>query len=203
MRPQLYFGNTHLTRLWFFMCGRWTLLLIAGLQFSAEAGDVIPAAPAQTLTSVRQFWSLTSQDFLRGCSFHLTGAVTLLDTNRNLLVLQDATGAVAINLDLKTVSVRFGQEVSLDGIDASPYVARFPRYPNHPSDSEIRTSFEAPANIGDYYLTRMRGYLHPPVTGNYTFWIASDNSSELWLSTDEDPAMVKRIAFLAEGLWAN
>ncbi len=185
------------------MCGKWTWLLIAGLQFSAEAGDVTPVAPSPIQTTVRQLWGLTSQDFLRGCSFHLTGAVTLLDTNRNLLVLQDATGAVAINLDLKTVSVQFGQKVAIDGLNASPYVARFPRYPDHPSNSEIRTAFEAPPNIGDYYLTRMRGYLHPPVTGNYTFWIASDNSSELWLSADEDPAMVRRIAFLSEGLWVN
>ena len=185
------------------MCGKWILLLIAGLQFCAKAGDESSAAAAQTVTNVHQLWALTSQDFLRGCSLHFTGAVTLLDTNRNLLVLQDATGAVAINLDLNTFSVRFGQEITLDGIDASPYVARFPRYPNHPSDSEIRTSFEAPPNVGDYYLSRMRGYLHPPVTGNYTFWIASDNSSELWLSSDEDPALVKKIAFLPEGLWVN
>ena len=185
------------------MYGKWILLLIAGLQFSAEAGDEIPAPPGQIVTNVHQFWSLTSQDFLRGCSFHLTGTVTLLDTNRNLLVLQDATGAVAINLNLKTLPVRWGQEVSIEGYEASPYVARFPEYPNYPSDSDIRTTFEAPANIGDYYLTRMRGYLHPPVTGNYTFWIASDNSSELWLSADGDPGMVKRIAFVSEGLWVN
>jgi len=185
------------------MRGKWILLLIAGLQFSAEAGDDVPAPPEPRVTSVHQFWTLTSQDFLRGCSFHLTGTVTLLDTNRNLLVLQDGTGAVAIHLDLKPLAVQWGQEVSIDGVNASPYVARFPRYPNQPSDSDIRTSFEAPPNIGDYYLTRMRGYLHPPVTGNYTFWIASDNSSELWLSTDEDPGMVRRIAFLAEGLWVD
>lgn len=185
------------------MRGKWILLLIAGLQFSAEAGDDTPAAPEQRVTSVHQFWTLTSQDFLRGCSFHLTGTVTLLDTNRNLLVLQDATGAVAIHLDLKPLSVQWAQQVSIDGVNASPYVARFPRYPDQPSDSDIRAAFEAPPNIGDYYLTRMRGYLHPPVTGNYTFWIASDNSSELWLSTDEDPAMVKRLAFLADGLWVD
>ena len=185
------------------MCGKWILLLMAGLQFSAAAGDDTPVSSAQTLTNVHQFWMLTSPDFLRGCSFHLTGTVTLLDTNRNLLVLQDATGAVAIHLDLKPLSVQFGQEVAIDGFNASPYVARFPSYPDHPSDADLQTSFEAPSNIGDYYLTRMRGYLHPPVTGDYTFWIASDNSSELWLSANEDPALVKRIAFIAEGLWVD
>ena len=40
----------------------------------------------------------------------------------------------------------------------------------------------------------MRGFLHPQVTGSYRFWIASDNSSELWLSTDADPSKARKIA---------
>ena len=47
----------------------------------------------------------------------------------------------------------------------------------------------------------MRGYLHPPVTGDYTFWIASDNSSELWLSTDENPSGMRQIAFISRFNW--
>ena len=43
------------------------------------------------------------------------GTVTLLDANRDLLVLQDATGAVAINVDLKRTSVSLGQRVSVVG----------------------------------------------------------------------------------------
>ena len=43
----------------------------------------------------------------------------------------------------------------------------------------------APPNIGDDYGLRIRGYLIPPDDGEYTFWIASDNESELWLSTDD------------------
>ncbi|MBI3854731.1 MAG: hypothetical protein HY293_03470, partial [Planctomycetes bacterium] len=31
-------------------------------------------------------------------------------------------------------------------------------------------------------------------TGNYVFWIASDDQGELWLSTDEDPAHKEKIA---------
>ena len=44
----------------------------------------------------------------------------------------------------------------------------------------------------------MRGYVHPPTTGDYTFWIASDDNSELWLSTDEDPAHKVLIASVPE-----
>ena len=34
----------------------------------------------------------------------------------------------------------------------------------------------------------MSGWLVPPITGDYVFWIASDNNGELWLSSDDDPA---------------
>ncbi len=48
----------------------------------------------------------------------------------------------------------------------------------------------------DQFGQFIRGWLLPPVTGAYTFWIASDDGSELWLSTDADPANVSRIAWV-------
>lgn len=47
--------------------------------------------------------------------------------------------------------------------------------------------FESPSNAGDNYGCRVRGYVCPPVTGNYTFFISSDDQSELWLSTNDNP----------------
>jgi hypothetical protein len=63
-----------------------------------------------------------------------------------------------------------------------------------PSGSDVLTSFEGPTNWADNYGTRIRGYLVPPVTGSYTFWIATDDNGELWLSTDETPAHKQKIA---------
>jgi len=48
------------------------------------------------------------------------------------------------------------------------------------------TLLEAPSNINDNYGCRMKGWLMPPVTGNYTFYIASDDHGELWLSNDDN-----------------
>lgn len=50
------------------------------------------------------------------------------------------------------------------------------------------TLLETPSNETDRYGSRLRGYVCAPATGNYTFWIASDNQSELWISTDANPA---------------
>ena len=58
------------------------------------------------------------------------------------------------------------------------------------------------ANYADHYGTRIRGYIVPPTTGNYTFWIASDDQSELWISTDDQPAnLVKRAYVLTYTGW--
>jgi len=58
--------------------------------------------------------------------------------------------------------------------------------------------FEAPADLGENYGSRIRGYLHPPVTGDYLFWIASDDASELWLSRDDNPLNKKKLCFVSQ-----
>jgi len=45
-----------------------------------------------------------------------------------------------------------------------------------------------PLNSGNNYGLRMNGYLCPPITGSYRFWIASDANGQLWLSTTSNPA---------------
>jgi autotransporter-associated beta strand protein len=70
-------------------------------------------------------------------------------------------------------------------------------YPNNPTGSDYRTIFEAPTDWNDSYGTRMRGYVTAPATGNYYFWIASDDASQLFLSTGTDPANKAMIAYVA------
>jgi hypothetical protein len=69
-----------------------------------------------------------------------------------------------------------------------------PNYPYQPTGSELLDTFEGPTDWADNYGTRMFGWLTPPATGDYTFWIASDDASELRLSTDANPANAKMIA---------
>ncbi|HZG56690.1 PA14 domain-containing protein [Paenibacillus sp.] len=63
-----------------------------------------------------------------------------------------------------------------------------------PTGSLALANFEGPTNIGEHYGARIRGYIHPPATGSYTFRIASDDHSELWLSTDANPSNKVKIA---------
>jgi hypothetical protein len=50
------------------------------------------------------------------------------------------------------------------------------------------TALDMPQNWADAYGERLSGYLIAPTTGSYTFWICSDDDSELWLSTTSSPA---------------
>jgi len=69
-----------------------------------------------------------------------------------------------------------------------------PAYPDSPTGTDFLTSFEAPTDWADSYGTRVRGFVTAPVSGQYTFWIASDDNSVLYLSTDKDPANKVQIA---------
>ncbi|TMM55902.1 T9SS type A sorting domain-containing protein [Maribacter algarum] len=69
-----------------------------------------------------------------------------------------------------------------------------PNYPDSPSISAELPFFETPRNMGDNYGVRVSGYLCPPETGIYYFWIAGNNHTELNLSTSDDPANKVRLA---------
>ncbi len=68
-------------------------------------------------------------------------------------------------------------------------------YPNNPSSTGTRTTFEMQTNLGSNLGIRMYGYICPPTNGNYIFWIASDASGELWISTNSSPANKIRRAY--------
>lgn len=61
-------------------------------------------------------------------------------------------------------------------------------YPSSPTGKDQRTSFEVPVDWADNLGQRVRGYVYPPVTGQYRFWIAGDDESRLILGTSRDPS---------------
>lgn len=76
------------------------------------------------------------------------------------------------------------------------------RFPDAPSNVQFLTNrLEAPTNMGDNFGGRLRTYIMPPETCNYTFYIASDNSSRLNLSNDTETVNKKLIAWT--DLWTS
>ena len=73
-----------------------------------------------------------------------------------------------------------------------------PNYPDNPTGSAMVDSVELPTTKPaslwegdvDNYGARLQGYIYPPATGDYTFWITGDNGSQFWLSTNFDSSNV-------------
>jgi regulation of enolase protein 1 (concanavalin A-like superfamily) len=79
-----------------------------------------------------------------------------------------------------------------------------PNWPTNPAAaySQVLPGFETEVNDGmDYYGQRLRAFVVPPTNGSYTFWIASDDTSLLLLSANENPANETPIA--AVSTWTS
>ena len=67
----------------------------------------------------------------------------------------------------------------------------FPRFPDN--ETFITDSFQFEDNKADFGLL-ISGFVRPATSGSYRFAIASDDSSELWFSSSEDPEEKRLIA---------
>ena len=134
----------------------------------------------------------------------LTAAIPAVDiaaTGSASVTVQNPGGAVSNPLTF-TISAISGSPGAITrevwtGIGGLTTVANIP-VGAAPNLTDTRPTFEAPTDWADNYGTRMRGYITAPVTGSYTFWIASDDNSELWLSVDSNPANKVRMASVSE-----
>lgn len=69
-------------------------------------------------------------------------------------------------------------------------------FPNSPTSSNVLSNFETSANAADNYGQRLRALITAPATGQYIFWIASDDYSTLYLSSDESAFNKTAIAWV-------
>lgn len=58
-------------------------------------------------------------------------------------------------------------------------------YPDRPQGEGDESRFSSPRDWNNNYLDRLRGFITPPFDGEYVFWIAGDDESQLWLSRDD------------------
>jgi parallel beta-helix repeat protein len=175
------------------------------------------ASPAKTSTTVNLTWtastdnvSVTAYDVYRGSvlagttsstSFQVTGltastayafTVKARDAAGNVSA---ASGALSVTTSANsggagTIVREYWTGISGDSVAVIPLSTT-------PTGTAVLTSLEGPQNWANGYGDRIRGYITPTTTGAYTFYIASDNAGELWLSTDSNPAKKSRIAYVA------
>jgi len=119
---------------------------------------------------VGELRQLEQTDFLGGVDFEIVGTVTLVDQERGLLVVQDEAGAVALHLASQNIpTIDPGSLLRVLGTNSVPYVNGFPQFPHQPALGARVPSVQLPRDFGEYYLSRFRGFLVPPDTGEYIF----------------------------------
>lgn len=67
-------------------------------------------------------------------------------------------------------------------------------FPDYPTKADFVSSFEGQTDWSDSYGQRFRGFVHAPASGEYTFWVASDDQAVVFISENEDPAKKREIA---------
>ena len=77
------------------------------------------------------------------------------------------------------------------------------KYPDQPDETKVLSRFDTGIELDDNYGGRIHGWLYAPLTGNYTFWLCTDDQGELWLSTDDDPMNVELIAYVKDSPTAS
>ncbi len=127
------------------------------------------------------------------------------DGDEVTLTVKDVANNFTKNVKVIITNFRMGlllQETwnNVSGTSVSNLTSH-PDFPGNPHVTAEIEKFEIPSGVGDNYGVRVRGYVHPPVTGEYRFWIASDDASELHLSTDSSPDNAEVVCNVSS--WTN
>jgi hypothetical protein len=89
----------------------------------------------------------------------------------------------------------------IGGGDANAWnnLVNHPTFPDSPRYSCYTNLWELwPFDAANDYGSRMSAWFIPPVDGEYTFWLAADDHTRLYLSTDADPANKVEISRVPE-----
>ena len=78
--------------------------------------------------------------------------------------------------------IRFGGSRGINALRGDP------RYPGKPDGSDLSPALELQPLQTNHLGFRFCGYVHPPVTGDYEFWLAGAAGATLFMSPDENPA---------------
>lgn len=73
-----------------------------------------------------------------------------------------------------------------------------PAFPRFPNEQVYLDQMEIPPNQPGNMGTILRGLITPPATGDYTFFLASDNQGELLVSKDDQRDHLARVAQVKE-----
>lgn len=133
------------------------------------------------MTNGKLIWALLIVLGMTGCQSF---------SHRNVESLPP-TAALPESSEPGWVELRYFDAIDGNRLSALDGVAKFPDNP----DEIVRLSqLEVPSNRADNYASLVRGYIEPPVTGTYRFYVSGDDETRFSLSTDASAASLSTIA---------
>ncbi len=132
-------------------------------------------------------------------SSYIVKASNVADQSKNT-VPDDSTGTIYTCVEITEGVLRFA---AWNDIPGTPVTALFDdgRYPDNPDVEgpvfSINSRDIYPGNENNNFGAVMEGWLTPAESGDYDFFLRSDDGSELWISTDDSPS---NLVFQAEEL---
>lgn len=133
--------------------------------------------------------------------YHL--AVVLTDQTPSTVFSATTTVTVTVTLPYPNGSMAYALYTNLPGTAVSNLTTAV-SFPHDAALEKQVTLFESDTGGEVNCGAVMRGYLLPPTTGSYTFWIASQNDSELWLSASTNPALMSRVGYVqSDSVWPS
>lgn len=170
----------------------------AGDQFNyaLDNGGAIYTA---TLDADGKTVHFTSDPITNGTVIRITSPVTDVAYAPNALNPDDPGSSIAIITT--DGSIRRHAFMGIGGGVLVSDLTNNAKFPNAPDVIDFPTLFETPVGAADNYGVQLVGYVTAPVSGNYHFYMSSDDGGVLFLSTDDTPANKVMLAF--EPQWAN
>lgn len=101
------------------------------------------------------------------------------------------TAALPEDSEPGKVEVRYFDGISGSSVDD---LISQEKYPDNPDEIVELTSLQVPGGRTDNYGSLVRGFIEPPQDGDYRFFVAGDDETQLWLSTSDNPADVSLAA---------
>ena len=146
------------------------------------AGGAITNMPTLTYTTP----PLTAGD--SGASFHV-----VVSNNVNNATSDDAVVTIGNLIPVAGAKQEYWSAATLGGT-ADRTIVEDPTFNTPPDSVLLLQKFETPDEQGADYINRVSALFAPPVTANYVFFIAADDDSDLFLSTDSSPLKKQMIA---------
>lgn len=82
--------------------------------------------------------------------------------------------------------------------------SKFPRFSDQ---GKFIESAEIPADTGDNFGQRWTGWITPDLSGEYTFYLAADDTAEMWISHNHQPQKARKVInvknYTAEKTWTE